>query len=835
MKIKIVIRFREIFPFFQAKKFNVFFRTIELFLSTDRLLHFGSIFFFLFFPFFVFAQTETTIVGQVFDKFDKTPLSSVNIYFKNTNTGTTSNNEGYFLIRSWEPEKILVFSSVGYKAKEVKIKPGQPAYLNVELEEQNTWLEDVFVLPGINPALEWMKKIRLVRKENDIANYPDYNAKSIDQELIFLSRLEENALNKRLYNQLKIGSLAESDSSLVIPLYMAESTNQITNKGKNEVSRNVFSTPEITDNLVAQISKGIQPELNFYENSVVVFGKSIISPLASIGNTYYNYYLADSIRTENGKQYEIHFYSKNEKNLAFNGKFRFDSLSLALTYIEAELPRKANINYVRGLSIKQEFDVFANNRWAKRSGELTVSMTYDLIADSVNLKPIILIKQTSDIDMVESFTRQFDNFAKSEYASETLEDKLQELDNTPLMRTAKWIADAALTGYARAGFIDVGRLQQIIRLTDLEGIRLAIPLRTNERLWSNISIGGYVGYAFRNKEVKYSMFGQFRLPTKKRRVFEISYTDDNRRVDYNYNSFIERESPWSLGDEDAVNTILSLVSAPKISPRKEWMLSYANDWNKNIESMTLLRFNELFSNDFMPMSINDVELSSLRQQSLTFVTRFSFDEKKYEDHLQRIYVQNRKPVVYATLETGRFQINGGENYYGKIIGSIKQNIQLNIGQWNYLAETGFVFGRVPYPFLEFSAGNEPSGISFYQFNRMKYMEFGYDKYVQLNNEFIFNGILFNHIPLIKHLNLRELVQLKVVFGGLSDRHRELLDFPDSTLYPHYLRKLQNPYIEGGIGITNVFRIFTVQLNYRFTNVYDGITPWRISTGLRFGF
>ncbi len=505
-------------------------------------------------PVMAFSQ-ETVVAGQVIDKYDKLPVSSVSIYFKNTDTGTISNEEGYFMIRSFETERTLVFSSVGYKTKEIKVKAGHTSYINVELVEENTWLQDVFVIPGINPALDWLKKIRLVRNENDITNYPHYQVENVQQDLILLNR-EQRTMNRRIFNQLEKGNLSDIDSVLVVPLYMAETTYKITNKRKTEISKKLFSTPQVADQLVLQLLKGIDADLNFYNNSVNIFGKSILSPLASIGNSYYHYFLVDSIETPGGKQYEINFRSKNQKNLAFNGKFRFDSATVALTYIEAELPRWANINYVQYLKVKQQFEVIADNRWILSSSELTMNLTYDIItADNVNLKPGLFIKQSSRANIPDSLEYVIDNFAGSEYTTEVLERRLHDLDNTPLMRTAKWIADAAITGYARAGYIDVEPLKNVMRLTDEEGFRLNVPVRTNEHLWKNISVGGYAGYGFKNKEIKYSVFGQYRLPTEKRRILEFRYTDDYRRIDYNYNNNIVRESPWGTDDENIVSTI----------------------------------------------------------------------------------------------------------------------------------------------------------------------------------------------------------------------------------------------------------------------------------------
>lgn len=791
-----------------------------------------NFFFFVFlFPVFscnLFAQQETAVIGQVFDFGDKNPIPNVNIYFKNTDIGVSTDDEGFFFIRTRGNETVLVFSSVGYKKQEIKIKEGKLARVEIYLKEENTWLEDILVLPGTNPALDWLKKIRLMRKQNDVSSDPNYKAKGTEQDLLLLSKANQRTQNKRLFEQFQKGTLTDSDSSLLIPLYMAEKSYLLSGKRKTEIDKNTFSSSDESEHFVNGLLNGINVDLNFYENSVMVFDKSIISPLSSFGNNYYNYYLTDSIDAENGKQYKIKFSSKNPKNLAFNGYFLFDSISLSLTHIEATLPPKANINYIHNLQIKQDFKSLNNNFWAKESEELSLNMNYDVLIDSIYKKSELLIKRTNYIDLSDSIELS-DNFARSAYSIQTLEDKMNAFDDTPLMRSAKWLADAVLTSYARFGVIDVGRLQQIVRLTDIEGLRVNLPLRSNERLWKNMFIGGYLGYGFKNEKIKYSLMGQYRLPFEKRFIVGFDYTDDYRRIDYNYNRFMMREDPWKQGDDDASNTIFSFLSAEKISPRKEWTISLRKDWNSNIESGLFYRSNTLFSNENMPLRIAGQELNSFNRQSLTLFTRFSFEQRTYEDHLMRMYSKTFKPIVYFITEGGKTKLNDQQHFYGKISATICHSLVFGIGDWNYMAEAGFILGKVPFPLLEIPSGNEPSGISPFHFNKMKYLEFASDKYLHLYNEFVFNGILFNYIPLIKHLNLREIITLKTAFGSLSEKHRALMDYPD------FMHSLGQPYLEAGIGVTNLLRIFSVQATWRITNNYENISPWGISIGLRLGF
>ncbi len=752
---------------------------------------------------------ETIVVGQVIDKYDKHPLSSVSIYFKGTSVGTTSNEEGYFLLRHTGKENILVFSAIGYKKTEIKIKPGSNIGLTVEMEESNTLLQEVFVLPGANPALDLMRKVRLLRKVNDETKLPHYEVLATEQNAIFLSRSQQRSISKQIFLQLQEGNLLSSDSSLLVPLYMDEIKYQLTSTAKTELSKKIFSSSEEGNKILEQLFGELNPSLNFYENSIPVFNKNIISPLASIGNMYYNYYLADSMVTSSGKQYEIHFRSRNPRNPAFNGKFCLDSASLALTYIEAELPSEANFNFIRHLSIKQEFVPFSSKRWVRNKDQLSLVLNLDILTDSVPAGSQIFFKRstiynTGSIQIPESF-------AQSGYSEETLNQKLEQLGNTPLMNAAKWLADIIFTGYIPVGKIDIGKIQYLARTTDVEGLRLTLPFRTNEKMWKNFTVGGFVGYGFKNEAIKYSGFTQYKLPAEKRRIIGLNYTNDYRRIDYNYNNFLYLENPLVSGDEDIAGTIFALRSAGRLNERKEWTLSFSGDWNRNIESGLYFRSLQQLPSDALPLKKDGVDINNFQQQSFTLSTRFSFNEKKYEDHLQRIYINNRNPIIYGILEVGKYELGNTEKYYGKVSGILKQNVQFDLGQVNYWMEAGSIFGSVPYPLLAYQPGAE-GGYGFYRFSMMNFMQFAADKYFDFQGELIMNGLILNHIPLLKYLNMREMFSVKFGYGKMSNDHLSVMDFP-AYVYP-----FNRPYTEVGVGLANILHLFNLQAIWRLTDI-----------------
>lgn len=774
---------------------------------------------------------ETLVVGQVKHSADHTPLPSVSVYFKNTKISTICNNEGYFSIRTTGKETTVVFSSIGFKTKELKLKPGSSVGVDVELDELSTELSEVFVIAGINDGWEWVKKIRKARKANDISTQKGFSQQGTEQNLVLLSKVTAQNTKKRIYEQLKKGNLTGSDTTLAVPLYMAENTWIKTIAGKKLLTQNRFNSDEMSEKIIEKLFGDLDPTINFYNNSITVLDKSIISPLANVGNDFYNYYLIDSIDAETGKQYILKFKAKNVKDLALNGKLLFDSATLSLTNVEAELSPKANINFIHNLSIKQAFKHLPGHLWIPTSEEITMKMNYQLLADSLHQKPELFVKRSANFQQTDSTLQQQSvDFAKSKYGIDSLNNKLFDINNTLLGRTARLVANVIFTGYIPVGIFDIGKVQTIARYTDIEGFRMNIPLTTNAKLWKNISVGGYLGYGFGNKELKYSGGVNYKLPFGKRNIVGLNYCNDYRLLNYDYNNFEYYENPLVTGDEDIASTIFGLRTGSRLNERHEFTASLTTDWSQDIESRLLFRSNTIYANNFLPMTIGSTSYTNIHQQSATLETRFSFDEKTYEDHLRRIYLQNYSPIFYGIFEYGKYAMGNVKGDYGKIIGAVKQKVRFDFGMFEYLIEGGLIIGNVPYPLLQSPHGNDNGGYSFHGFNTMRQMEFVTDNYIALHSELTLNGVILNHVPLIKYLNLRELITLHTMYGEMNNSHRALMDIPNFT------KPLQNPYMEVGVGVSNLLQLFSLQSIWRLSQLHKpNIERWEVMLSFSVSF
>lgn len=756
---------------------------------------------------------ETVVVGTVRSKTDKTPIQSVNIYLKNTQIGVVTDEDGFYVLKHTGSENTLVFSCIGYKTQEFKIKPGETTGLYVEMREDINLLQDLFVLPGANPALDLMQRVRENRIKNDIYNHP-VTLSNEEQQVVLLSRNRNR-----------------NDSTTLLPLYL--STASYLKSGNTppvSLRKEAKASPENAAILLEKLLGEFTTDLNFYHNTIVLFGKHFISPLANVANSYYRFFLIDSIQSEAGKQYYLRYRTKNNKNLAFNGELWIDSATYALTRITAELPARSNINYIRNLRLSNQYQSTDQGYWFPKEAALSLNMTYQLLADSANLSPEIYIEKRTYAAVKDTLIIAQPEFAGTPFSKEELEMKLAEMNDLPLMKTAKWIADGVITGYVQAGKIDIGKVYQLARLTDIEGMRFSLPLRTNELLWKNFTIGGYWGYGFRNKQHQYAAYAAWKLPLKNKTVISAGYTDDLRRIDYDYNDFLLRENPLLSGDEDIANTYFGFRSSDKINPRKEFYAAVSHDWNPGIESKFFYRNHRYTGNEALPFQLNGIEAGTMHHQSVSLTTRFSHNERTYEDHLDRIHIHNYHPVVYLTLEGGEATIHQNSYPYGKVNAKLNHRLLFSIGEWNYNLDAGWIWGAVPYNLLWMPQGSETLLFKRYHYNLMNYMEYACDKYIAMHHEWVFNGMLFNQIPVIRQLNLRELVSFKCLYGSLSDKHAAVLDFPAET------GKLHEPYMEVGVGFTNIFRIFSLQSVWRLTDTEQlNARPWSIITGIRFNF
>jgi hypothetical protein len=790
---------------------------------------------------FLCAQGEIVLVGQVLDKNDKQALCNASVCFENCEIGTTTNKEGFFLLRSNTPKSCLTVSMVGYKTKIIPLKSGESKGLEIELVEENQVLPDLLVFPGENPAIEFMKKVRDARKRNNPLLLVGYQPTVREKTAVAISHINRKLLNKKLFAQLQKGFLSAEDSSLFLPVYVSEESYLLLNREKMHVQSKEKSILLSENNNLKELANKLPVEANFYENYISLFGKNFLSPLAETAGFSYNYMITDSIDTYVHKEYTVVFRPKNKKDLAFEGSMNIDSASFALSNITANLSSTANINYVQKLGFKQEFIPF-HKKWLFNKQQTVVNL--QLATGKNNKVGSVFITRNSQYSFMNPEmanlltipTQAEDSFSKA----------LDTLQHSKPIKALNGFVNMLINKYIRIGVLDIGPLNLLASHNKVEGNRYTLGARTGQKLSKYFTIGGYVGYGMYDEAWKYGGELQYRVKKADYAVLGIKYDNNMYQTDFDYHDQIRNENYVGNGLGDISSFILREYNI-NYNLRKKAEIFYDKQWHKGYNTHLALSSCRQFPNQYIlfPLSNadpagNSIAASYIDNYSLTLDFRFSYKERVMDQFFHRIYLSNYYPVTHFVFEAGNYQTKTSLNksssntdsqgYYLKVHTSTKQTFLLgNFGKLRYTLDAGTMLGEVPYSLLETYSGYENNGLGRYAVHPLAANQFAADTYVTLHTSMVTNGILFNLIPLVNKLNLREILGMKLGYGSLQAKNQV------NTYLPPSVQAFDKPYVQLSAGICNLFKVIALEYIWEFPQIKSPNANWGIQARLYVDF
>lgn len=737
-----------------------------------------------------FILLQTIIVGDIFDAATGEPIPNASVYYAATKEGTTSNAEGSFFLKSdFNHKRTLVVSAIGYYTERFPIEPNTTAGIDVRLREKTATLQEVLITPGLNPALAVIDSVRAHRTAYDTPSDITYRH-SIQ---LGLSDFTPQQLRRHLWKQLQ-PYLVDS----FLPLYRCE---------EEVVYRDRWETIGPKDEQAFILSSTDYQTLihddshpNFYHNEIGIVGKAFLSPLASAGKTYYNYYLVDSSLVEGRKTYTIHFKTKNPFYATFNGSLLVDSASWGLRSIEAEIPRQSSVNYLVGGSILQHFE---DNLLVEE--QVTALLDFAIKSDSSHVWPSVLLRHRLERRKGGENAVPMGGETKRQIGEEIE----KQIGGGGAVVFATWLAKIISTGYIPTGTVfDFGHIQEILQVNQIEGVRVGIPLRTNERLWKNVSLEAAVSYGFKDKQFKGLGKINVNLPTLRRNIVTIEYRDHYVWEEVDDFSRLMRENGIGYGTMDftayAFEALYSNVHATSsMLRRRQFQIATQNDWSSHVETDLYLRLgNEGFN-----------------YGAFGGIVRLGFGERKVDSYFRRVHVYGPYPVVFLGAEVGGWNEGrmtdpiGSYNLYGKLTLMVKQTVNLGLGgELDYVAQLGTTLGQVPFTLLHHFEGNQGYAYDPYRFTLMNNLQYNAKHFCALHLSWNGQGILFNLIPGIRYLRLRELVTFKLAANL------------DPASYRDETNPFHTPYVEVGCGIGNILRVLDLHSVWRVTNRQDPTTP-----------
>lgn len=407
-------------------------------------------------------------------------------------------------------------------------------------------LQEVTATAGENPAHRIIQKAIDNRKanhplKNDAFTYNSYSK--------FVFDANTNALN--------VSSENDNDSSAANVLnyfqqqhfFVVESASKRTfippNKDKEEII--AFKLSGLSDPTLSTFAQSMQ-SFCFYDNEFSLLGKKYINPIASGGISRYLFILQDTTLHGKDTTFTIYFRPRKGKNFdGLEGHLYINTNRFAVEKVSASTYNSQDANAIK---IIQEYEFIDGFKWfpVRLSTNLGFLRTnpdadtaeYMILGDGhtyiedIHLNPSDLPKKLyNNIDLLtrenalELDEKTWDTIrkynltekeARTHHKADSISEQYKFQQRYDFLKT---LAE----GKIRMGYVDL-LLDRIINYNEHEGVRFGAGLETSRRLSKHFNLGGYFGWATKDKLWKYGGHANVFISRKRDMKIELKYQQD---------------------------------------------------------------------------------------------------------------------------------------------------------------------------------------------------------------------------------------------------------------------------------------------------------------------
>lgn len=794
-------------------------------------------------PASLICAQSTRVKGKVTDAKTGEILPLVNVFFKGTTVGMTTDFNGEYYLETREEVGELQASSVGYMPQTVKIRKGAFNGINFQLEPQTIDLDEVRVTPGENPAHAILRNVSRNKYRNNPANFAEYACKTYTKMELDLTNIKPGFRNQKL--QKNFGFIFEHmDTSVItgkayLPVMISEASADYYFRKSPALSREIVKASRISgieeDYTLAQFTGHLHVNINLYENYIDIFEVRFASPLSDHGLLFYKYYLVDSLQVKGRKIYKIRFHPKSFSTPVLDGEVNIDSTTWALESAHVKMMKGLNINWIRHLVIDNENQLLNDSVWFPKQDKLFADFSIAM-SDSakmvsflghrqvdysdVQLRPVIpkeVLKMDNDVMISGNVLKNDDHYWDTirPYALSDKEKQIygmvDSIKNVPLYQNIYDIVTMVLGGYYNTKYVELGPYFKLLSFNEQEGVRLQFGARTTTDFSKKNRFSGYGAYGTKDERWKggggidYS-FSE--LPTSR---LSVSFKHDVVQLGAGINAYTEGNflsSIFSRGNNDRLSMVNQLD------------VNFEQEWRQGITNTMGVQFRDIFSSDFVPFIKPDGGIMpSIESTVVRLNTRLSKNEVVIRQPFSKYSLGSDFPILGLDLAMGVKGIFKNDYEFYRVVGSVNYDFPIApVGTSEMVLTGGKIFGKVPYPLLKLHEGNSTYFYDPYAFSCMNYYEFASDAWLSFFYEHHFKGFFLGKIPLMKKLRWREVFIFKGLIGMLSDKNNGSLENTDAILlFPVGLSSVSKPYFETGVGIENIFRLLRVDAIWRLTH------------------
>lgn len=817
------------------------------------------------------------ITGIVTDSVTGESLSFINVSSKKHKTGVLTDESGKFSISIPVGAEIEV-SALGYDRHRVKVKSLRDT-LRIALVPSSTELTEVVIKPKKqkyskknNPAVDLMRRVRADHNKHDPVGKEDfYSYDRYDKTILALNDFngyvpaENGEVKGKFKSMAALIDTAIWTGRRILDLSMKEklSTRLTTGTGTDKevimAQRSNGIDKQLDQSYTRGLFEDILREVDIYAADIPVMRNRFVSPLSALGADFYKYHINDTVYIGRDRCIELFFTPHNPESMGFNGSL-FIPLDDSVKYVRRvmmRLPKVSNVNYVESLYLSQTFtkdslgythktldDMVLELHLAGSVGRLFMSRQsrYDNHSYDKRNDLVEYYDKIGNLIMVEDAeSRNADYWAGVRMLPLSSAESVLAFEESPFRKypIIYWTSKAVeliVKGYVvtgRKSKFDFGPIDTFISYNATEGLRLALGGLTTANLSPNIFARGYVAYGFKDRKWKYKAELEYSFIKKKYHSRE--FPVNGIRASYGYD--IDK-----LGQHYMTNSASNLLNSVKrlesnlTTYERFATLEYNIEWLNNLSLHASLNHRRQESSETVRfVTAAGENVGSYDQNSLRLQVRWAPGEKFMQTYNDRHNINRDAICLILAHEFGPKKLFGSEYTLNLTEFCLQKRFWFSaFGYADVILKAAKLWNQVQFPALLWQNANLAYTVQSETFSLLNPMEFAMDQYVSLDLNYNFNGLIFNRIPLINKLKLREVFTFKSFAGSLTKKNNpqyndNLFLWPEGS---HTRVMGTTPYMEIGVGIDNILTF--LRLDYIWRLSYRN-TPGAPVSGLRFSF
>ena len=814
------------------------------------------------------AQSVTKVTGKVMDSNTKELLPFVNVTFKGTNVGASTDIDGQYEINTRFPSDTLVASYIGYEDQYIIIKRGEKQKIDFKLQASGVALQQIVFTEKKakysrknNPSLELAKKVTANAYKNHLKGLPYYQYDQHEIVRMDLNNITDKFKERRFVRNLdflwEYVDTSEINGRTFLPIFLREivSTFYYRNQPESEKEyRHAVNYTNIIEklgmNTINNAIDALYTDVDIYTDVIPLLENQFVSPLSNVSPGYYRYYIQDTTLVNGREAINLAFIPEVKGSLGFIGNMYISNDDrYTVLKIDMGIVKDINLNFVRDLRIVQEFKPYGDN-FIKTKDEVIIdySLTENGLGvygnktvyyDKFKFDPIDnskfstlqkVVNNPDGLQQGDSYWEEnrIGTLSKNDLDTYELRDTLV---NDKYFNRYMYVGKVLASGFVPIGPIEFGPWATFASFNDVEGFQPRFGGWSTYDFSKRLLLQTYVSYGTRTKQWKYSAGATW--------TFNENYRDNPRNF---FRLIAEKASSFPGQDLQFFNPDNVLLSfrrgeTTRMLLTDKFELMYEKgipgfSFNLGVRHKTIKPYGTTKFLALDPTSETQKEFGRVETNEVFGMFRFAPNEQYVQGKQYRTQILNEYPIFTLSYTVGLDALDRGNYNYTRLgFNVFKQFEWTRIGTTDITFDSGKTFGNVPYLLNFIPAGNQTYGYFLNSYNMMNFLEFSMDQYASINMEHYLYGLIFNRVPLLRRLKLREILTFKGLYGSLSDENNPLMD-PTLIQFTEgenggpatFALNGDQPYIEASFGVSNILKVLRVDLVKRFTQLNNPNLP-----------